>query len=92
MSDLTVTTHVGRDLLSSAAAFKNEASAVWEYVANSLQYVDPEIEPVVQIDVEPKRKRISIADKGRGMDKSALAHFFTMHGENLERAAGRVAQ
>ena len=38
---LKVTSHVGRDLLASAASFKNEAVVVWEYVVNSLQYVDP---------------------------------------------------
>lgn len=36
---LKVTSHVGRDLLASAASFKNEAAVVSEYVVNSLQYV-----------------------------------------------------
>jgi hypothetical protein len=32
-TDLKVTSHVGRDILAAAAVFKNEATAVWEYVA-----------------------------------------------------------
>jgi hypothetical protein len=39
-ADLKVTSHVGRDILGAAAVFKNEETAVWEYVVNSLQYVD----------------------------------------------------
>ena len=30
VSNLKVTSHVGRDLLASAAAFKTEAAVVWE--------------------------------------------------------------
>ncbi len=37
ISDMRVTSHVGRVLLASAAAFKTEAAAVWEYVVNGLQ-------------------------------------------------------
>ena len=33
---IAVTTHVGRDLLQSAALFKHEHSVVWEYVSNGL--------------------------------------------------------
>ena len=86
---LKVTSHVARDLLSSAAAFKNEAAAVWEYVANSLQYLDPGVSPVVQITVETGERWIRISDNGRGMSVDDLQHFFTMHGENIERLAGR---
>ena len=37
--------HVGRDVLAQAAQFKTEAASVWEYVVNSLQYVDPGVQP-----------------------------------------------
>jgi hypothetical protein len=86
---LKVTSHVARDLLSSAAAFKNEAAAVWEYVVNSLQYLDPGVSPVVQVTVDTGERWIRISDNGRGMSADDLQHFFTMHGENLERLAGR---
>jgi hypothetical protein len=88
--DLVVTTHVGRDVLAQAAQFKTEASAVWEYVVNSLQYVDPGLQPKVEVTV--KRGGIVIADNGAGMDMDHLRHFFTMHGENLERRAGRLGR
>src|SRR5580765_5502256 len=88
-TELRVTSHVARDLLSSAAAFKNEAAAVWEYVANSLQYVEPGISPVVQVTVDTAERWIRISDNGRGMSVSDLQHFFTMHAENLDRRAGR---
>src|SRR5215475_9813614 len=86
---LKLTSHVGRDLLASAASFKNEAVVVWEYVVNSLQYVDPGVSPRVQVTLLPSSKGIQIADNGSGMSVADLEHFFQMHGENLERRAGR---
>jgi hypothetical protein len=88
-SQIQVSSHVARDLLSSAAAFKNEAAAVWEYVANSLQYLDPGVLPVVQVTVDTGERWIRISDNGKGMSIDDLGHFFTMHGENLERLSGR---
>ena len=87
--EIRVSTHVGRDLLSSAAAFKTETAAVWEYVANSLQYTEPGIPPVVQVAVDASDRTISISDNGRGMSVDDLEHFFQMHGENLDRLSGR---
>jgi len=87
---MLVTSHVGRDVLAQAAQFKTEASVVWEYVVNSLQYVDPGSAPVVEVSV--KHGMISISDNGAGMDEDGLRHFFTMHGENLERRGGRVGR
>lgn len=89
-SEIVVTSHVGRDVLAQAAQFKTEASAVWEYVVNSLQYVDSGIQPNVEVTV--KRGSIVISDNGSGMDEDSLRHFFTMHGENLERRAGRMGR
>jgi hypothetical protein len=88
-TQIRVTSHVARDLLSSAAAFKNEAAAVWEYVANSLQYIEPGVLPVVQVTVDTTERSIRISDNARGMSIEDLGHFFTMHGENPERLAGR---
>ena len=42
---LFVRSHVARDLLQNAALFKTDKLAVWEYVSNSLQYVDPGTNP-----------------------------------------------
>ena len=84
-----MTSHVGRDLLASAASFKNEAVVVWEYVVNSLQYIDPGVSPRIQVTVLPGGKGVRIADNGSGMSVADLEHFFQMHGENLERRAGR---
>ena len=86
-TDLHVTTHVGRDVLAQAAQFKTEATSVWEYVVNSLQYVDPGVQPKVEVNVQ--RESIVISDNGTGMNEDRLGHFFTMHGENLERRVGR---
>lgn len=86
---LRVRSHVGRDIVASAAHFKTEASVVWEYVVNSLQYVESRVPPKVQVFVRPKEGLIEIRDNGRGMDENDLRHFFTMHGENIERRAGR---
>jgi Histidine kinase-, DNA gyrase B-, and HSP90-like ATPase len=89
VSDMKVTSHVGRDLLASAAAFKTEAAAVWEYVVNGLQYVDRGTTPRVSVQVHPEDRAITISDNGQGMTDKGLQHFFTMHGENLERLSGR---
>jgi Histidine kinase-, DNA gyrase B-, and HSP90-like ATPase len=87
--DLRVTSHVGRDILASAAGFKTEAAVVWEYVVNSLQYVGRGVAPVVDVHINHRDRVITIADNGAGMDRVGLHHFFKMHGENLERRAGR---
>jgi hypothetical protein len=86
---LKVTSHVGRDLLASAAFFKNEAVAVWEYVVNSLEYVERGVSPKIQVQVSPSIRRITVNDNGRGMSAADLHRFFTMHGENLDRLQGR---
>lgn len=86
---IRVTSDVRRDLLASAAAFKTESSVVWEYVVNSLQYVDRRSSPRIQVTVKPRAQVIEISDNGRGMDAQALENFFRMHGENLDRMRGR---
>ena len=58
-STLRVTTDVRRDLLASSAQFKSEATVVWEYVVNALQYTDRGVTPRVQVLVDQSRKSIS---------------------------------
>lgn len=86
---MKMVSHVARDLLQSASHFRSEAAAVWEYVVNSLQYVDEGVTPKVQVLVSQKKKEIQIADNGMGMSANDLQRFFTMHGENTERQRGR---
>lgn len=88
-SELKVVSHVARDLLHSAAHFRSEAAVVWEYVVNSLQYLDEGVTPNIQVSVDARRKQIRIADNGRGMSTADLKSFFTMHGENVDRKRGR---
>lgn len=85
---IVVVTHVGRDIIQSAQLFKTPEAAVWEYVVNSLQYVDPGTVPRVRVTVDIPGKKITIEDNGSGMDRSDLQHFFTMHGENKQRRGG----
>ena len=85
---LKIVSHVGRDILQSAQSFKTPEAAVWEYVVNSLQYVDAGVVPRVEITLDAKARKITIADNGSGMDFAGLEHFFTMHGENQERRKG----
>ena len=92
MAELFVTSHVGRDLLQSAAVFKRDTQVVWEYVSNSLQYHDPGVSPIVVVSIDARKKRISIEDNGRGMSLEDLSHFFTMHGENIERKHGEIGR
>jgi hypothetical protein len=86
---LVVRSHVARDLLQSAALFKTEKLVVWEYIANGLQYCRPGVCPQVDVTVDPANRRIRVQDNGRGMDREGLRNFFVMHGENLDRKAGR---
>ena len=88
-SQLVVKTHVARDLLQNAAVFKTDKLVVWEYVSNSLQYVDAGTSPRVKVVLRSRKKQISISDNGRGMDWRGLQNFFVMHGENVDRKKGR---
>lgn len=88
-TDLYVTTHVGRGLLHDSALFGDERAVVLEYVTNGIQYRDRGVAPVIQIQIDLRRKRIAIQDNGAGMSREALSHFFTMHGENRQRAGGK---
>lgn len=89
-SELHVRSHVSRDLLQTAALFKNERQVTWEYVSNGLQYVDAGTSPVVRVRLNSKKRVITIEDNGRGMSFRDLNDdFFVMHGENPDRRAGR---
>jgi len=88
MNNIEVVSHVGRDIVQSAQLFKTPEAAVWEYVVNSLQYVDSNVVAQVEVNVDVQAKKITIDDNGAGMDLLDLKHFFTMHGENLERRRG----
>jgi hypothetical protein len=92
VSALKVTSHVARDLLQSAALFKTEQNVVWEYVSNGLQYIDPGTQPVVNVEVDAKAHKIVIEDNGRGMTAADLVRYFQMHGENIDRKAGRAGR
>ncbi len=86
---LSVRTHVGRDIQQTSQLFKTLESAVWEYVANAIEYVDLGTRPEVEVQLDPPRKSISISDNGRGMDVDGLRHYFTMHAENIDRRLGK---
>ena len=91
---ITVTSHVGRDLLQSAGVFRHERNVVWEYVSNGLQYIDSGVNPLVRVFIgKGKNKKIVIADNGTGMDWDGLSElFFVMHGVNEERKRGKVGR
>jgi hypothetical protein len=89
VDELTVRTHVGRDIQQTSQLFKTLEAAVWEYVANAIEYVDPGTRPEVEVDLDPRGKVISISDNGRGMDVDGLKHYFTMHAENIDRRMGK---
>ena len=90
--ELKVTSHVPRDLLQSAALFKTDKHVVWEYVANSIQYIDAGTIPNVVVNINSRQKKISIRDNGSGMDWNGLKNFFIMHGENIDRKRGKLGR
>lgn len=92
---LYVRVNVARDVLHNAAFFQNERLAIWEYVANGLQYVDLGTIPSVRVRMDTRRKRITIEDNGRGMrwdGEDGLEGFLRMHGENIDRKRGHAGR
>ena len=84
---ITVTSHVSRDLLQSAAVFNTIPKIVWEYVSNALD-ASKEGE-IARVVVEIKPDLIAVEDNGRGMSRTELMNFFQMHGENMQRRKGK---
>lgn len=66
-NELTVRSHVARDLLQTAALFKTDRAVVWEYVSNAIDYVDDGVVPTVYVHIDAAAKAVSIVDNGRGM-------------------------
>ena len=91
-SQIHMGVHVGRAILQAAAVFNTPNKAIWEYVVNSLQYVDPGNNPVIDVRVNKASRTIVITDNGRGMDREVLANFFTLSAENIDRMQGRVGR
>lgn len=90
MKPILVQSHVSRDFLQSSAYFNSVPKVVWEYVSNSLD--NPKGNQPVHCRVHVGGNRIVIQDDARGMSRDDLARFFTMHGENVQRAAGKVVR
>src|SRR5579859_924215 len=88
---LQLVTHVGRDVLANAAHFATVPKAVYEYVSNSIDATAPGRPCTVRVTIATvgPRRRIEIADDASGMSREQLRTFFTMHGENAWRRAGR---
>lgn len=88
---LQLVTHVGRDVLASAAHFATVPKAVYEYVSNSIDATPPGRPCTVRVTIATvgPRRRIEVADDASGMSREQLRSFFTMHGENAWRRAGR---
>lgn len=91
-AQIYVRSHVARDLIQSAQVFKTDNLVVWEYVSNGLEYVDKGTNPVVNVTLDTKKKRIVVIDNGRGMDWEGLHNFFIMHGENIDRKKGKFVR
>lgn len=87
--ELIVRSHVGRDLQQSAQLFNTVRKVIWEYVVNSLQYVESGVSPVVSVTIRSRKKSITVIDNGRGMDWDGLDNYFVMHGENVDRKSGK---
>jgi Histidine kinase-, DNA gyrase B-, and HSP90-like ATPase len=84
---IVVQSHVGRDLLQNAAYFSSMPKVVWEYVSNSLDNAGDS--KTAEVVVELSNDRLRVADNCSGMSRKELQNFFTMHGENVQRARGK---
>lgn len=85
--DILVTSHVSRDFLQNAVYFNNAQKVVWEYVSNSIDNIEEGRVPEVVVEV--RQDSLTVSDNSGGMNRSDLARFFTMHGENAQRLRGR---
>lgn len=91
LDPLQVVTHVGRDVLANAAHFATVPKAIYEYVSNSIDATPPGRSCTVRVTIATAgaRRRIVVTDDASGMSREQLRTFFTMHGENAFRRAGR---
>lgn len=87
---IVVRSHVARDFLQNSAYFNTVPKVVWEYVSNSLD--NPLGNQAVHCEVKIGGDRLIIEDDGRGMNRNDLERFFTMHGVNVQRAAGGIVR
>jgi hypothetical protein len=90
--NLKVVSNTARDILQSAGTFQTVPKVIWEYVSNSLQYVDQNVTPKVVVKINAAKKTASIADNASGMDRAGLQNFFTMHGLNQDRLSGKAGR
>ncbi len=84
---LTVTSHVGNDVLQNAAYFNSVPKIVNEYVSNSIDNAPDGT--TVSCSATIGRGRITIKDDAVGMSYGDLANFFCMHADNILRKRGR---
>jgi hypothetical protein len=92
IENLKVVSNTARDILQSAGTFQTVPKVIWEYVSNSLQYIDQNVTPKVVVKINAAKKTASIADNARGMDRKGLQNFFTMHGLNQDRLSGKAGR
>lgn len=90
---IEVKSHVARDLLQSAQVFNTPGRVAWEYVSNALDNPSERQTSVTcRVEIVASAKRMKISDDARGMSRSGLQNFFTMHAENVRRKAGLAAR
>ncbi len=78
-------TNIGKNFLQLSALFTTAAASIWEYVSNSLEYRDAPDGTLITVDIDNKKKTVTISDNGNGMNEKELESFFTTAGENLAR-------
>ncbi len=88
-SKITVTSNVSRDFLQNADYFSTLPKVIWEYVSNSLDNSKEKLPITVAVEINKEDDIVIVADNGTGMSRKDLERFFTMHGENIQRARGK---
>lgn len=88
--DVNVSVNVGRAVLQRAMDFKTKHDAIFEAVANAYEAYD--LGEAAKVDVNitlGKNGMVTITDYARGMDRSDLNRFFSLHAETKRRVGGR---
>lgn len=83
MKTMKLRGNLAKSFLQMAEQFSEPATAIWEYVVNSIEYRERLDGCIVNVTIT--KNEVIISDNGSGMDDEVLYSFFTLSGENLAR-------
>ena len=77
-----------RAVEGATSVFGGLHTVIWEYIVNSIDYLDEGTKPLVEVQMNKINNTITISDNGRGMNIYDLKNFMTVYAENRDRKDG----